>query len=90
MQQTRRYGGPATIVQGGRSAEVYVTYEVVQRGGLTHWRGEYSDAAVEDEPLEGNAELILPDGSTAAIVITNAWQGTGSGWFSGRGQPPPS
>jgi hypothetical protein len=82
------YSGPATIVQGESSAEVQCEYLVWQESGLSSWRGAYAGAEIAAEPQTGEAELKLPDGRSATILISRMFHGTGNGEFTGNGAPP--
>jgi hypothetical protein len=79
------YEGPATITQNGRHTKVRLVYRVQEEvislnpgvlpdeaddtiGGLRSWNGYFGPDGRSFDP--GSAQVELPDGRTARIVIT--------------------
>jgi hypothetical protein len=52
------------------------------------WFGNYHGAASRCEPMGGDATLTLADGQRLPIVITRVFHGSGTGEFTGSGDPP--
>jgi hypothetical protein len=86
--QAWNFDGPATIVQGDRSAEVECHFDVTDQGSHVGWFGWYQGAVPAEEPETGAARLVLGPGNESDIVVADMYPGTGEGWFTGTGAPP--
>lgn len=83
------YSGSAKIVQEDLAMDVECSLNVVREpSGLISWSGSFDGADLAHEPETGPADLCLPDGRSAKILVNRQWLGTGSGEFLGNGPPP--